>query len=96
MEGGAARHGSPEFPLRTGFAGEVRFGLLNDVRFGERKLPRMIDQMGALALPKDAPLPAEWPLPELKVPAQRNAVHGSRSEGLPEKTGRSWRCPRAL
>ena len=41
-------------PLRTGFAGEVRFGLLNDVRFGERKLPRMIDQMGALALPKGA------------------------------------------
>ena len=56
-------------PVRTGFAGEVRFGLLNDIRFGERKLPRMIDQMGALALPKDVPLPAEWPLPELKVPA---------------------------
>jgi heptosyltransferase-2 len=56
-------------PVRTGFAGEVRFGLLNDIRFGERRLPRMIDQMGALALPKDVPLPAEWPLPELKVPA---------------------------
>ena len=56
-------------PLRTGFAGEIRFGLLNDVRFGERKLPRMIDQMGALALPKGTPLPAEWPLPELSVPA---------------------------
>jgi heptosyltransferase-2 len=28
----------------------------------------MIDQMGALALPKDTPLPTEWPLPELKVP----------------------------
>jgi heptosyltransferase-2 len=56
-------------PLRTGFAGEGRFGLINDMRFGERKLPRMIDQMGALALPKDAGLPAQWPLPELKVPA---------------------------
>lgn len=55
-------------PLRTGFAGEFRFGLLNDIRFGERKLPRMIDQMGALALPKGTPLPTEWPLPELKVP----------------------------
>ncbi|HEY7230384.1 MAG TPA: lipopolysaccharide heptosyltransferase II [Pseudolabrys sp.] len=55
-------------PRRTGFAGEGRFGLLNDVRFGERKLPRMIDQMGALALPKGAPLPTRWPLPELKVP----------------------------
>jgi heptosyltransferase II len=55
-------------PLRTGFAGEFRFGLLNDIRFGERRLPRMIDQMGALALPKGTPLPTEWPLPELKVP----------------------------
>jgi heptosyltransferase-2 len=55
-------------PVRTGFAGELRFGLLNDVRFGERRLPRMIDRMGALALPNNAPLPAEWPLPELKVP----------------------------
>jgi heptosyltransferase II len=55
-------------PLRTGFAGEFRFGLLNDIRFGERRLPRMIDQMGALALPKDTSLPTEWPLPELKVP----------------------------
>jgi heptosyltransferase-2 len=56
-------------PERTGFAGEVRFGLLNDVRYGEAKLPRMIDQMGALALPRGATLPADWPLPELKAPA---------------------------
>ena len=57
-------------PKRTGFIGEMRYGLLNDVRYGERKLPRMIDQMGALALPPGANLPSEWPLPELKVPAQ--------------------------
>jgi heptosyltransferase-2 len=57
-------------PLRTGFTGEMRFGLINDLRPGERRLPRMIDQMGVLALPKGAALPVEWPLPELKVPAQ--------------------------
>ena len=57
-------------PLRTGFAGEMRYGLINDMRAGERALPRMIDQMGALALPKDAALPAEWPLPELTVPRE--------------------------
>jgi heptosyltransferase-2 len=56
-------------PLRTGFVGEARIGLLNDLRPGERQLPRMIDQMGALALPKGAVLPADWPLPELKVSA---------------------------
>ncbi len=56
-------------PLRTGFVGEARFGLINDLRWDEHKLPRMIDQMGALALAKGERLPPEWPLPELKVPA---------------------------
>jgi heptosyltransferase-2 len=62
-----------DIPVRTGFAGEARFGLINDMRWGERKLPRMIDQMGALALPRGAALPADWPLPELKVPAEELA-----------------------
>jgi len=57
-------------PERTGFAGEARFVLLNDVRFGERALPRMIDRCAALALPAGAKLPPDWPLPELKVPRQ--------------------------
>jgi len=60
-------------PLRTGFAGEMRFRLLNDMRFGERKLARMIDRMGALALPDRATLPPDWPLPELKVPPEEIA-----------------------
>jgi heptosyltransferase-2 len=55
-------------PQRTGYFGEARLILLNDVRFGERKLPRMVDRCGALALPADANIPPEWPLPELKVP----------------------------
>jgi heptosyltransferase II len=55
-------------PERTGFVGEARFGLLNDCRWGERKLPRMVDRCAALALPRDAALPAEWPKPELIVP----------------------------
>ena len=54
-------------PERTGFVGEARFFLLNDLRYGEKKLPRMVDRCGALALPPDATLPADWPLPELKV-----------------------------
>jgi heptosyltransferase II len=55
-------------PHRTGFAGEARFGLINDLRFGERRLPRMVDRCASLALPKDSGRPAEWPLPELEVP----------------------------
>jgi len=74
-------------PERTGFAGEVRFGLLNDVRYGEKKLPRMIDRCGALALPKDAPIPVEWPKPELKVlpneAAEWRARRGLPSDGRP-------------
>lgn len=55
-------------PERIGFVGEGRFLLINDLRFGERKLPRMIDRCAALALPKEAALPANWPLPEIVVP----------------------------
>jgi heptosyltransferase-2 len=55
-------------PERTGFVGEARFGLINDLRFGERRLPRMVDRCAALALPRNAPHPPEWPRPELRVP----------------------------
>jgi len=55
-------------PERVGFVGEARFGLLSDLRWGERKLERMIDRCGALALPRGAQLPVQWPLPELVVP----------------------------
>jgi heptosyltransferase-2 len=58
-------------PLRTGFAGELRFGLINDLRWGERALPRMVDRCAALALPKGENPPAAWPEPKLVVPAQQ-------------------------
>jgi heptosyltransferase-2 len=89
-------------PRRTGFIGEMRIGLINDMRFGELRLPRMIDQMGALALPKGAELPAEWPLPELKVPADEvarwRAARGLSDEKRPIVTlspgavgeGKAW------
>ncbi len=65
-------------PERTGFAGELRFGLLNDLRWGERALPRMVDRCAALALPKGAPLPPDYPLPELEVPTQEIAAWRQR------------------
>ena len=89
-------------PVRTGFLGELRVGLINDMRHGERALPRMIDQMGALALPKGAALPAEWPKPELKVPledlARWREARGLAAEGRPIVTlspgavgaGKAW------
>src|SRR5262249_3400371 len=56
-------------PERVGFFGEFRFGLVNDLRWGERVLPRMVDRCAALALPRSASLPQSWPVPELLVPA---------------------------
>jgi heptosyltransferase-2 len=56
-------------PQRTGFAGESRFVLLNDIRRGERALPRMVDRCAALAVPKGAALVRDYPLPQLEVPA---------------------------
>jgi heptosyltransferase-2 len=74
-------------PVRTGFVGEWRIGLLNDLRFGERKLKRMIDQCGTLALANGATPPAEWPLPEVAVPlAEANewrARRGLAADGRP-------------
>jgi heptosyltransferase-2 len=55
-------------PERVGFVGEARFGLLNQWRWGEKALPRFIDKNAALALPNGAPLPGEWPVPQLRVP----------------------------
>ena len=57
-------------PERVGFVGEARFGLLNHWRWGEKALPRFIDKNAALALPDGAPLPPEWPVPQLRVPAE--------------------------
>jgi heptosyltransferase-2 len=54
---------------RTGFVGEVRFGLLNDLRWGERALPRMIDRCASLAMPNGERAPPDLPHPQLKVPA---------------------------
>ncbi len=55
-------------PQRTGFLGEARFRLINDVRPGERRLPRMVDRCAALALRRGEAPPAAWPLPQLTVP----------------------------
>src|ERR1019366_656231 len=57
-------------PERIGFVGEARFGLINQWRWGEKALPRFIDKNAALALPDGAPLPPEWPVPQLRVPAE--------------------------
>ena len=67
-------------PRRTGFAGELRFGLLNDVRWGERKLPRMIDRMGAL-------IPAQGRDPAKRMAAARIVVPKNENDAWRDKRG---------
>ena len=66
---------------RVGFFGEARFGLINRMRWGEKALPRFIDKNAALALPDGAPLPPEWPVPQLRVP-QDEIGRWRRTNGL--------------
>jgi heptosyltransferase-2 len=52
-----------KIPLRTGWRGEMRYGLLNDTRvLNKKRYPLMIERFMALGLPKGASLPkAVWP-----------------------------------
>jgi heptosyltransferase-2 len=69
-------------PERTGFFGEGRLILLNDLRWGERKLERMIDRIVALTLPPRASLPTTYPPPSLTVPTTEVAAWRARRDLL--------------
>ncbi|XXF08513.1 lipopolysaccharide heptosyltransferase II [Pseudomonas sp. D2-3] len=63
-------------PLRTGWKGEMRYGLLNDVRkLDKDRYPLMIERFMALAYPAGAELPQPYPRPSLRIdPATREAA----------------------
>ena len=55
-------------PRRTGWRGEWRYGLLNDLRVLDSEvLPLMVQQFAALGLPPGATLPTQLPVPRLVV-----------------------------
>ncbi len=55
-------------PIRTGWRGEMRYFLINDLRVLDKTaFPRMVDRFVALALEKDSGLPSEIPLPSLRI-----------------------------
>jgi heptosyltransferase-2 len=55
-------------PLRTGWLGEHRYGLLNDIRrLEEKRLPMTVQRFVALAGPPDAPQPPRIAPPRLAV-----------------------------
>ena len=55
-------------PVRTGWQGEARYGVLNDRRrLDPERYPLMIERFMALALPEGAPLEKPYPLPRLEA-----------------------------
>ena len=67
---------------RTSFLGEMRYGLINDIRPLDRtKLPRTVDRFVTLGLAPDAPLSAQIVNPSLIADAQ-NALNTLQKLGL--------------
>jgi len=83
-------------PERVGFVGEWRYGLLNDIRYGEKELPRMIDQCAVLVLPPSEQRQQDWPLPQLVVPAREIAEWRARNGLTDEKRPVVALCPGAV
>jgi heptosyltransferase II len=81
-------------PERVGVTGEVRFGLINDLRWNEKKLARMADLCASLALPPDARLPDRLPPPVLTAPEAEIAEWRWRN-GLAEGSSVVALCPGA-
>jgi len=70
-------------PLRTGYRGESRFILLNDIRpMDKQRLSTTQKRYAALGMPKNATLPAEIPAPRLAIEADN--ARQLRKKWLPE------------
>ncbi len=64
-------------PVRTGFKGEMRYGLLNDIRPMDKTVLTMtVQRFVALGLAKDAPLPPEIQPPHLTPTRSLSVVEG--------------------
>lgn len=65
-------------PVRTGFKGEMRYGLLNDIRpLDKTVLTMTVQRFVALGLAKDAALPPEIQPPRLTSSRSLSVVEGS-------------------
>ncbi|GHD34474.1 lipopolysaccharide heptosyltransferase II [Parahalioglobus pacificus] len=82
-------------PLRTGWRGEMRFGLLNDIRLlDEQALPLMVQRFVALGQPEGAALPDPLPAPRLTVQAE-NAGRAAEAFNIADDQPLLALCPGA-
>ena len=61
-----------KIPQRTGWKGEMRYGLLNDIRsLDKQRYPLMVQRFDALAYPKVEVLADDLPIPDLQANLER-------------------------
>ncbi len=81
---------------RTGFLGEWRFGLLNDIRrLDKTTLPRTVDRFVSLGLEPGTPLPSTIPVPRLQVQKEKSLKALARLGRIPPATPVLGLCPGA-
>jgi len=82
-------------PVRTGYVGELRYGLLNDARrLDPKRLPQMAQRYAALGLPRGEAVRLPLPAPGLRVEeASRRAV--LEKLGLERQRPAAALCPGA-
>ncbi len=81
-------------PRRTGYVGEMRWGLLNDARHLDAKaLPRLVDRFAALAAPPDGLFP--MPPGPVLVPDIANRARAMQTMGLRTERPIAVLCPGA-
>tara|TARA_B100001765_G_scaffold150127_1_gene96268 strand:- start:2048 stop:3142 length:1095 start_codon:yes stop_codon:yes gene_type:complete len=72
-----------DIPIRTGWKGEMRYFLLNDIRkLNKNTHPRMVDRFVALGLKDSDQLPSDIPYPTL-LGNENNTYRLSESHGFP-------------
>lgn len=83
-------------PRRTGYLGELRYGLLNDLRpANQRRPPRTVERYVALGLEADEPFPEQFPLPSLQMDVAAIASTLARLVLSPEDRPVLALCPGA-
>lgn len=83
-------------PKRTGFLGEMRYGLLNDIRpLDETKLKKTVERFVALGLNQDAALPNVIPNPHLNAFPEAAWILASKLDANLNKSKILGLCPGA-